>query len=73
MKGLNKMKTDKLKIGEPVRYKGKVYSVLGFAASTDSKGRKLIEIAWNDFDASITGYLAVERAALMRVPKGIDK
>lgn len=63
----------RLKIGEAVRYKGKVYTVLGFSASVDSKGRKLVEIAWNDYNASITGYLAVERAALMRVPKGIDK
>jgi hypothetical protein len=51
-------------VGSTVEYQGKEYTVLGYAASEDDKGRKLIEIAWNDYAVSPTGYLAVPRDEL---------
>ena len=53
-----------MEIGWRVEYQGKSYRVLGFAASEDDNGQKLVEIAWNDYGASPTGYLAVPRDEL---------
>lgn len=51
-------------IGWTVEYEGRQYTTLGYAASEDDDGAKLIEIAWNDYTASPTGYLAVPRKDL---------
>lgn len=51
-------------IGWTVEYEGRQFEVLGYAASTDDDGAKLIEIAWNDYSVSPTGYLAVPRKHL---------
>lgn len=51
-------------IGWDVEYEGRKYTVLGYAASTDEDGARLIEIAWSDYTASPTGYLAVPRKDL---------
>lgn len=54
-----------MKVGDNVIYEGREYKVLGFAASEDSQGQKLVEIAWDDYQVSPTsGYLAVPRANL---------
>ncbi len=51
-------------IGWEVEYEGKKYTVLGYTASEDEDGAKLIEIAWDDYNVSPTGYLAVPRKDL---------
>lgn len=64
------------KVGDKVEYKGDHFIVLGFAASEDEKGKKLIEISWNDYGHSPTGYLAVPEKMLKKtkVPeKNTDK
>lgn len=53
-----------MKVGQDVIYEGKEYKVCGFAASEDNQGQKLVEIAWDNYAASPTGYLAVPRANL---------
>jgi hypothetical protein len=49
----------KLEIGQSVIFEDRKFTILGFAASKDINGNPLIEIAWNDFSVSPTGYLAV--------------
>ena len=51
-------------VGWTVEYEGRQYEVLGYAASLDAEGTRLIEIAWSDYTASPTGYLAVPRKYL---------
>jgi len=58
-------------IGWTVEYEGREYRVLGYAASVDEKGARLIEIAWSDYSASPTGYLAVPREEL-KIIKGFE-
>lgn len=53
-----------MSIGQKVIYRGREYTVLGYAASNDELGLKLIEIAWSDYSLSATGYLAVARSQL---------
>jgi len=60
---------NQIDIGDKVNCDGKEYTVLGFAASEDDDGFPLIEIAWNDQDASPTGYLAVPRSDLIKMVK----
>lgn len=57
----NHKRTKTIRVGDRVIYQGETYEVLGFAASEDSEGNKLIEIAWNDYELSPTGYLAVPK------------
>jgi len=54
-------------IGDKVEFKRKEYRVLGFAAATDGAGHRLIEIAWNDFELSHTGYFAVSAIHLIKM------
>lgn len=56
-----------IKVGEVVYFEGKKYTVLGFAQTPDKDGRPFIELTWNDFLVSPTGYLAVPRYKLERV------
>jgi len=51
-------------IGDKVFYKGEVYEVLGFSASEDVNGNKMVEIAWSDYKLSPTGYLAIAKSEL---------
>ena len=51
-------------IGWEVEFEGKKFTVLGYAAAEDEDGTKMIEIAWDDFSVSPTGYLAVPRKSL---------
>lgn len=51
-------------IGWKVEYEGREHEVLGYAASVDEDGARLIEIAWSDYSVSPTGYLAVPRKNL---------
>jgi hypothetical protein len=52
-------KTKVPKIGSTVNYKGKEFKVLGYAARVDENQNKWIEIAWNNYNVSPSGYLAV--------------
>jgi hypothetical protein len=62
------------KVGDIVTLEGQTFTVLGHAASVDSKGRELIEIAWGDLSASPTGYLAVSQDELvLRFRAAIEK
>jgi len=53
-----------LKVGDIVIFRGVRYPVLGFAASEDLNGKKLVEIAWDNYELSPSGYLAIPRAYL---------
>lgn len=54
-----------LRIGDSVKYEGKSYKVLGFAAARDYLDRPLVEIAWADYDLSPeSGYMAVAASYL---------
>ena len=59
-------------IGSKVVYEKKVYNVLGYAASKDEDKNNLIEIAWNDYELSPTGYLAVA-VSLLEQSQGEQK
>ena len=48
-----------IEIGDNVLYGRDTFKVLGFAASEDSSGKKLVELTWNNYNVSPTGYLAV--------------
>lgn len=54
----------KFEVGDKVVWLGEKYKVLGYAASKNAKGVPLIEIAWNNYRISPTGYLAVPEAEL---------
>lgn len=60
-----------IEIGETVLYRGESFKVLGYAASEDINGDKLIEIAWNNYQISPTGYLAVPAGELSELPDTI--
>lgn len=54
-----------LRRGDLVEYEGNILPVLGYAASLDSNGNPMVEIAWNNKVLSpISGYLAVSRTEL---------
>jgi hypothetical protein len=59
------MQEEVMEIGDEVIYKDRRYEVLGYAASEDDQGNKLIEIAWDDYNISPTGYLAVKKSDLL--------
>lgn len=48
----------KFNVGDTVTWLGEEYEVLGYAASRDANGTPLIEIAWDNYAVSPTGYLA---------------
>lgn len=50
-----------MNIGDTVLYEGKQYEVLGFAATEDNNRFPMVEIAWDNYEISSTGYLAVSR------------
>lgn len=47
------------KVGDTVLYNGRPYKALGYAAKCDANGTPYIEIAWNDYSLSLSGYMAV--------------
>ena len=53
-----------ISLGDTVIYRDKKYKVLGYATSVDDDGFPMIEIAWNDYSISKTGYLAVSKRLL---------
>jgi len=53
-----------MNVGNIVKYKNKNFQILGYAASEDGHGNKLVEIAWDNYEVSTTGYLAVPEADL---------
>ena len=49
------------KIGQLIVFEGKTYKILGYSSSIDDDGDPLLEIAWDDYRLSPTGYIAVNK------------
>lgn len=64
---------DEVSIGDDVVYGLSEYKVLGFAASLDEHGRPLVELAWDNYGVSPTGYLAVDRRLLRKKDGSLEK